>query len=100
MENQIVFPDRWIELSSADSRKFTAELHREVCRDHLLYKTALTAAARLHRRDDFLFTSSFLSERCYVVHLTWRKETLSDIPWTTEFASFDDFVSNWKRIWD
>jgi hypothetical protein len=92
-------PESWRELSPEENTRFTHELRKEVSDDHVLAKLSVEAVAR-RRTDDFLFCGDAGEPRCFIVHLTWRKETLSDFPWTTEFESMEDFQANWKRHFD
>jgi len=100
MDTKARYPERWSVLSSEEREKFSAELNREICEEHVLAGRSMEALARLNGRDDFLFRDKHVTDDCFVVHLTWRKESSPDFPWTTRFISFDDFYQNWKRIWD
>lgn len=100
MNNEARYPERWSALSSEERKKFSAELKREVCDEHVLAGRSMEAVARLNGRDDFLFRDNRSTDECFVVHLTWREEASPDFPWTTRFSSFVDFSQNWKRIWD
>jgi len=92
-------PETWRELSDEEKVRFTDKLRNEVCETHLLAKASVSAMAR-RKTDDFLFCGTSSEARCFVVHLTWHKETSPDFPWTAEFLSFEDFSSNWRRHYD
>lgn len=92
-------PETWRELSNEEQIHFTQELRNEVCETHALANVSVRAMAR-RKTDDFLFCGIDGEPRCFVVHLTWHKETVPDFPWTTEFGSFEDFQRNWKRHFD
>jgi hypothetical protein len=91
-------PEGWSELTRDEVVRITAELASELCLTHALNGLALTAVARRDRRDDFLFRREDGQDGCFVVHLTWRKESSADWPYTTQFSSLDDFSANWRRI--
>ena len=62
------------------------ELKREVSPRHPLYGIEAKAIAR-GREDDFLF--ALADGRCALVHLTWKRESSADWPWTVFFADFE-----------
>ncbi|MEP3892739.1 MAG: hypothetical protein ABJN52_01940 [Litorimonas sp.] len=93
-------PDSWVELSVEERLTFTDELKKELCRSHRLFGRKLMAVARRERADDFLFVDEENNDHCFVVHLTWRRETKADWPWTTSFNDYSDFASNWRKHFD
>ena len=93
-------PDDWVALSSEKRLTFTEELKNELCGSHGLFGKNLVAIARRESADDFLFIDEDNNNQCFIVHLTWRKETKPDWPWTTTFRDFSDFLENWKKHFD
>ena len=93
-------PETWTKLPEGEARRFEAELKKEVSSLHPLFGVAGQCLARREGRDDFLFSFPEHSHPIAVVHLTWSKEKTADFPWTTFFASADDFTSNWRRIFE
>jgi len=97
---ELSLPDRWSPISSEHQQSLNAELARELCSKHPLFGIQAEVIAELDGYDDLLFRLSGGSTPFAIVHLTWNAETSADFPWTTFFESFEDFLQNWRRIWD
>ena len=93
-------PEDWYLLDSNQSEKMSLELSRETCDAHKLHGLKSRALARKDGRDDFLFEIEGAPYPLYIVHLTWSKETSPDWPWITAFESKEDFIENWRKIYD
>jgi hypothetical protein len=93
-------PETWVKVAAAEAARFEAELRREVCSLHPLFGVAGRCIARREGRDDFLFSFPSHSKQIAVVHLTWANEKTADFPWTTFFESAEEFLLNWKRIFE
>jgi hypothetical protein len=96
----VVLPETFVKVTDEEAREFEAELKKEISPGHPLAGIAAVCVARSSRRDDFLFHLPSHAEQFAIVHLTWSKETVPDYPWTTFFKSEEDFVQNWRRIFD
>jgi hypothetical protein len=93
-------PHDWYLLSKEQAIRMKKELAMETCAEHLLYGKEVVVIARKDGRDDFLFSVSGAASPLYVVHLTWSKETKPEWPWVTPFRNKEDFLENWRRIYD
>jgi hypothetical protein len=93
-------PEDWFLLSESQSDSMSEELANETCSEHQLHGLKSKAIARKDGRDDFLFIVNGATSPLYVVHLTWQKETSPNWPHITPFESKDDFLQNWRRIFD
>jgi hypothetical protein len=98
--NDINLPESWTPTLPSDAHKFEIELEGEICKTHPLSGTTFMCVARRDGQDDFLFRLESHERAFAVVHLTWSQETEPDFPWTTFFASEQDFIDNWRRIFD
>ncbi len=79
----------------ADS--LVAELHRELCPAHCLYRRKVVALGRRRGRDDVLFRLIDHQQAFAIVHLTWRQESDPDFPWTTLYANLDEIHQRFRR---
>ena len=68
-----------------------AELARELSGSHVLANVPVTALACRQDQDDVLFQLNDGSGRVAVLHLTYRKESAPDWPFTTLFGSLEEF---------
>jgi hypothetical protein len=90
--SEIELPSGWHRLSQEAAEQFEAELQRELCPNHVLYRVSVQALARLERRDDFLFR---IPDSCFAqVHLTWKYERDPSWPSTEVFSSIEE----WKTF--
>jgi hypothetical protein len=82
--------DPW---QSSNSVKFSAELEKELCIEHVLFGKKLEIVARRRDKNEYLFR--ILEEEKFAqVNLTWRGAVESDPFWpvTTIYDSFNDWV--------
>ncbi|MGB0907454.1 MAG: hypothetical protein ACPGVT_08170 [Maricaulaceae bacterium] len=93
-------PTGWIVLPEDSKLNIRNELIRELCDTHCLHGQDLRPIARHQGRDDFLFARADDAPDCYVVHLTWSKETSPNFPWTTAFKSYSDFTQNVQKLFE
>jgi hypothetical protein len=93
-------PDGWFPVSESEAGLFATELKKEMSPAHPLNDVAAVCLARRKDRDDYLFQVPLIDKTHVVVHLTWSKENSADFPWTTFFRNEDDFIQNWRRIFD
>jgi len=91
--SDLEWPEGWDALHYDDIPKFTRELSREICSEHILYNVPACALGRRTDKDDFLFQIESVSGRFAVVHLTWQKETNPQWPSTSVFNSFEECFS-------
>jgi hypothetical protein len=92
--SELAWPEGWEPLHYDEIPKFTRELRRELCADHILYKVPACALGRRRDADDFLFQIESLSGRFAIVHLTWQKETDPKWPNTSLYGSFEACFGN------
>lgn len=92
--SELEWPEDWEPLHYNDIPKFTRELGRELCADHLLYNVNACALGRRIDKDDFLFQIDSLNGRFAIVHLTWQKETDPNWPSTRIYHNFEDCFNN------
>ena len=80
--------NKWLEPWSQveDGSGLEEELKREVSRLHPLYGIEAKAIGQ-GREDDFLF--ALADGRCALVHLTWKRESSAEWPWTVFFDDFE-----------
>ena len=90
--SELDWPDNWGALHYDDIPKFTRELNKEICKDHILYGLPLCALGRCQGNDNFLFQIESAAEKFALVHLTWRKETDPRWPTTMLFNSFEEVI--------
>jgi hypothetical protein len=76
-----------------DDRRLQEELQRELSRGHPLYEKNVKALARRTDTDDVLFAVQGTRNPYAVVHLTWRHEPSDEWPWTTWYASLDEWTN-------
>lgn len=93
-------PDRWIEVTVREASLFESELAKEISQKHPLAGVFAKCISRIGDRDDFLFALGAHEKPLAIVHLTWSKETDPEFPQTTFFDSEEDFLQNWKKIFD
>lgn len=84
--------DPWIPVSSGGALEL--ELATELSPEHILQGVSLKAIARRLDNDDVLFELQGYSKPLAVVHLSYRRETDSQLPWTVLFDSWEDWVEN------
>ena len=77
----------WMPLSEELARRAEAELQRELCAGHVLFRRAATAVGCRQDCDDFLFCLGEAAPRFAVVHLTYQRESRPEWPETHLFAS-------------
>jgi hypothetical protein len=82
----------WSATSAEEAVHAEKELQREMCPGHVLFDRPITAVGCRRGCDDFLFYLGETAPRFAVVHLTYRKETRSEWPWTTLFDSLDAWI--------
>ncbi len=80
----------WYESSDAS---LVAELEREVCVGHPLWRLSVRLLARRQDCDDVLFEVEDRSGRVAVVHLTFSVEKDPRWPITEIFQSLEEFVA-------
>lgn len=85
------FVEPWTAVKPDDLR-LEEELQRELSRVHPLYEKHVKALARRTDRDDVLFAVERTAKPYAVVHLTWRRESSAEWPWTTWYASLDEWT--------
>lgn len=90
----IQFLEPWIAVGGPTADNLEEELAREVGDRHPLKGCTMRAIARRVDCDDVLFISIDEPKVVAVVHLTWaaRPETDPHFPWTTFYASMEDWV--------
>ncbi|HWQ45987.1 MAG TPA: hypothetical protein VN376_03925 [Longilinea sp.] len=69
-----------------------SELRRELSPAHALFQVKALAIARRKDDDDVLFLLPEHQPPLAVVHLTWHREVKADWPFTTFYASIEDFI--------
>jgi hypothetical protein len=75
-----------------------AELEREVCEDHPLYRLQCRAVARsTEDPNEFLFVTADRDRPVAFVHLTWTVETRPDFPYTVTYPSWEAFQVAWAK---
>lgn len=84
----------WLDPWYPDRSGLESELASEVSPGHPLFQTEAVAVARRIDTDDVLFFLPKSTPPLAVVHLTWRKETSSEWPFTSFYLSPADFVEN------
>lgn len=93
------WPIAWSELADeAKRRKLEAELEREVCPGHLLFREPVIAIAHLLGGDGVLF--QLADGRVAYVHLTSEVESKPEWPYTLIFGSVEEFskaASSWQN---
>lgn len=70
-----------------------AELYRELCAQHTLFGCSAKAIGHRIDEDDFLFQLEETPPRFAVVHLTFRKESTAEWPYTSLFSSLEEWVA-------
>jgi hypothetical protein len=100
MFNESELPEGWYLLSKESATAMEKELHREICKGHVLYGLECFAIARREDRDDFLFSVKGATAPIYSVHLTWSEETSPEWPYAVPFESKQAFIHGWKRIFE
>ena len=82
----------WVPVA-ADPSTLSAELHKELREDGLLFGRSTNALAMRQDCDDILFEVDGLSERFAVVHLTWsgQRDSNSGWPHTELFRDAEDW---------
>jgi hypothetical protein len=79
-------------------RAFTleAELQREVCPGHPLYRVECRAVARnVEDIDEFIFATAKPQMPVAFVHLTWAVERSPAFPFPVAYPSWEAFRSSW-----
>jgi hypothetical protein len=84
--------DPWIPVSSGGALE--RELAMELPARHILKGIPLRAIARRLDNDDVLFELADHEKPLAVVHLSYKRETDPQLPWTVLFDSWEDWVEN------
>jgi len=83
----------WLPVSPEFASSAEAELHRDVCRGHVLYDRPVKAIGHRQDRDDVLFYIGETPPRFAVVHLTYQRETVPQWPSTAVFDSLEAWIT-------
>jgi hypothetical protein len=74
-----------------------AELEREVCEGHPLYRLPCKAVAwNKEDPNEFLFVTADPDKPVAFVHLTWQIESTPAFPYTVEYPSWEAFRAAWE----
>lgn len=84
--------DPWIPVSSGGALE--RELALELPVRHILHGVFLRAIARRLDTDDVLFELAGYEKPLAVVHLSYKRESDPQLPWTVLFDSWEDWVEN------
>ena len=90
--SQIQWRVPWHAVSPDYAAKAEAEIHREMCRGHVLFGRSVTAVGYRQDCDDVLFYLGASAPSFAVVHLTWQPERETRWPETTLFDSLDSWL--------
>ncbi len=87
------WPHPWIRI---DDDGLAKELQRELCLGHPLYGCKCQAVAyseEPNQYDDVIFLTNHPEYPIAFVHLTWKKETSPDFPFTFGYKTWDSFLA-------
>ena len=84
----------WLDPWNPEKSGLERELESEVSPKHPLFQIEAVAVARRKDTDDVLFFLPKNTPSLAVVHLTWRKETSDEWPFTCFYSSLEDFIQN------
>ncbi|MEP7340554.1 MAG: hypothetical protein ABI977_22680 [Acidobacteriota bacterium] len=84
----------WLDPWRPESSGLERELVSEVSPRHPLFQIEAIAIARRDDNDDVLFFLPKYAPPLAVVHLTWRKQTETEWPFTCFYNSIADFVEH------
>jgi hypothetical protein len=74
-----------------------AELEREICEGHPLYRLPCRAVARnTEDPNEFLFVTADPEKPVAFVHLTWHIESTPTFPYTVVYPSWEAFRASWE----
>lgn len=90
IDDETEWLEPWVP-SDRHSEALEKELLREISPGHKLQGVSLRAVGRRTDSDDVLFELKNFDYQCAVVHLTWRKETSADWPFTVLFETFEQW---------
>ncbi|MCP3993897.1 MAG: hypothetical protein GY722_02375 [bacterium] len=91
----IDFEKPWVAIKGEDADGLAEELRREVSKGHPLHGVPVRAIAENDETyDDFLFSLEDGTGRVAFVHLTWKKESSPEFPFTQIYQSVDDFFKD------
>lgn len=94
-KSDAVLPKGWMFVDVQRAEQLEAELRREIFPTHLLARKETHAIAECEFNDDALFQAAN-EPSVFFVHLTWRVETNSNWPHTTQFVDISNFNANWE----
>ncbi len=87
-------PDGWLGLV----RSAEDELKSEMTSDHILHGVVCRAVAyNAEDTNEFLFATNSSSFPLAFVHLTFRKESDSEWPYTVRYTGWDEFRIAWDK---
>ena len=92
--SELDLPEGWSSLHYDDIPKITRELHREMCKEHVLYSAPACALGRRSHTDDFLFQVDLGEHKFAWIHLTWHREKDPTWPMTKLYASFQEWFDD------
>ncbi len=89
------FKKPWVKVTGEDADDLVAELKHEVPSGHPLHGVPVLALAEnIAAYDDFLFQLEDGTGRVAFVHLTWKKESNPEFPFTVIYQAIEDFFRN------
>ena len=77
--------------------KIAERLKKDLPKGHVLNGLELKAVARRLDQDDVLFEVLGGDQPLAVVHMTWKRETDPEWPWTKLYQSWDEWVEKVMR---
>lgn len=79
-----------------DDTDLTAQLQREINKEHILYGKAVKTVARRQDNDDVLFEVEGAAFKYAMVHLTWAQKTSDNAmyPRTETYKNWQDVYEN------
>jgi len=84
----------WLDPWHREESGLERELASEVSPQHPLFQLEAVAIARRNDNDDVLFFLPASIPSLAVVHLTWRRETNAEWPFTRFYSSLADFIEH------
>lgn len=90
--SQIQWREPWHAIDRDYAAKAEAEIHREICRGHVLFGRSVVAVGYRQDCDDVLFYLGETAPSFAVVHLSYQRETRPEWPSTTLYDTLTAWV--------
>ena len=92
--SQVQWRVPWHAIDAEYAAKAEAEIHREMCEGHVLFRRSVVAVGYRQDSDDVLFYLGESEPIFAVVHLSYQRETRPEWPSTTLFTTLAEWIEH------